>query len=40
MWQFDSLKQAADRCVAELGSIDFVMCVFLVSFISPVFPLF
>jgi 2,4-dienoyl-CoA reductase [(3E)-enoyl-CoA-producing], peroxisomal len=25
--QFDSLKQAADRCVKELGSIDYVMSV-------------
>lgn len=24
---FDSLKGAAERCVNELGAIDFVMCV-------------
>ncbi len=25
--QFESLKGAVDRCVAELGGIDFVVCV-------------
>lgn len=25
--KYDSLKDAAERCVKELGGIDFVMCV-------------